>query len=236
MFEKHQRSAVSIFLTKAERVILRIFYLIISLPPFICNWFLKYYFSRKQKRFLINTGDPVRFGAVWLAIDDIEKKCITGAFAEAGVYRGDLSKFIHEKVPQRKLYLFDTFEGFPEQNLKGKIDNRFADTSVGIVKRNLNDLNNIIIRKGFFPETAQDLDEERFAFVMIDFDLYESTLAALRFFYPRMNKAGYIFLHDYCSTESEIGVSRATNEFLNDKNERVVCIPDACGSAIIRKS
>jgi len=203
--------------------------------PFIGNWFLKYFISKEEKRSLVNTGDPVRFGAVWLAIDDIEKNSIPGAFAEAGVFRGDLSGFIHKKAPGRKLYLFDTFEGFPKESLAGKVDGRFMDTSVEIVKKKLGDTNNVIFKKGFFPASASDLGEEKFAFVMIDFDLYESTLAALNFFYPRMNKTGYIFLHDHCSPESDFGVSRATELFLKDKSERVVCIPDACGSAVIRK-
>ncbi|MDD5438731.1 MAG: macrocin O-methyltransferase [Candidatus Omnitrophica bacterium] len=180
------------------------------------------------------TGDPVRFGAVWLAIDDIEKTHIAGAFAEAGVYQGKLSRYIHENAPGRKLYLFDTFEGFPGKYLKGKKDERFTDTSAAMVREILGDSDNILIRKGVFPETARDLDKETFAFVSIDFDLYESTLAALRFFYPRMSKGGYIFLHDYANPESEFGVSKATSEFLGDKPGRVIRIPDACGSAIIK--
>lgn len=222
--------------SRVRRAIARVVWRIISFLPFIRNWFLKYHFSRTKQYFLIKSGDPVRYGAVWLAINDIERHAIPGAFAEAGVYRGDLSHFVNSAAPTKKLYLFDTFEGFPKQSLKGKTDNRFSDTSLESVKAKFPKINNVIIRKGFFPETAQDLQAESFSFVMIDFDLYDSTLAALEFFYPRMTRGGYIFLHDYNSSESDYGVSKATNLFMNDKVEKIICIPDVCGSAVIRKN
>ena len=218
-----------------KRTIRKVKYAGINLMPECQVWFLKYFFEKKQQKFLINSGDPVRFGAVLLAIQDIQKNHIKGAFAEAGVYQGFLSKFIHDHAPDRKLYLFDTFEGFPSQNLKNGPDNRFKDTSIEIIKKRLGNMDNVIIKKGFFPESAKDLKNQEFAFAMLDFDLYDSILAALEFFYPRMTNGGYIFLHDYHSPESESGVSRATEEFMKDKKEKIVGIPDACGSVIIRK-
>jgi len=84
----------------------------------------------------------------------------------------------------------------------------------------IGDMNNIIIRKGYFPETAKGLESEMFSFVMLDLDLYKPTLAGLEFFYPRVKAGGYIFAHDYNSPESDHAVSRAMNEFLKDKPEK----------------
>lgn len=178
--------------------------------------------------------DVVRFATMALAINQIRKNDIEGSFAEVGVWRGETSRFIHLLAPERTLYLFDTFEGFPPSDLEHD-DNRFKDTNEEIVKKQIGDLNNIVMRKGYFPKTAKGLESEVFAFVLLDLDLYKPTLAGLEFFYPRMKSGGYIFAHDYNSPESSWAVSRATNEFMQDKPEKLVEIPDVWGSIVIRK-
>jgi O-methyltransferase len=45
------------------------------------------------------------------------KKNIGGNVAELGVYRGDFAQYINIAFPDRKLYLFDTFEGFDEKDI-----------------------------------------------------------------------------------------------------------------------
>jgi O-methyltransferase len=130
------------------------------------------------------------------------------------------------------LYLFDTFAGFPGED---GTDDRFQDTSVEAVRRRIGDCSNVIFRVGAFPETAHGLESELFALVLIDVDKYVATLAGLNFFYPRVSRGGYFFVHDYNSPESECGVSRAVGEFLKGKPEQVLEIPDVWGSAVFRK-
>jgi O-methyltransferase len=93
----------------------------------------------------------------------------------------------------------------------------------------------VIFRAGFFPETAAGLEDERFSLVMLDCDLYQSALAGLRFFYPKLTEGGFFFLHDYNSSESEHAIMRAASEFLEDKPELLFEIPDQWGSAVFRK-
>lgn len=201
----------------------------------IANWFLLFYSTPLKKKKLVLSGDPVRYGTVLLALEQIEKDQIPGALAECGVYTGTMSKYIHENLPDRTLYLFDSFAGFDRRDTDVQNDHRFQDTSEATVLKHIGDTKNLVVRKGFFPETAIGLEAERFSFVMIDFDKYESTLAALRFFFPRTSPGGIILVHDYCSPESNWACSRALNEFLADKTERPVLIPDACGTALFRK-
>lgn len=222
-------------LKKLRSYLKRFFISAIAVLPFLRGWFLKYVLSESKQRLLMETSDPVRFGSILLAINNIEKSGISGAFAEAGVYKGDVSKFIHNIVPGKNLYLFDTFEGFPKKLLKGAVDGRFDGVSLEAIKENIGNLDNVVFVKGYFPDSAINLKDERFSFVMIDFDLYESTLSALEYFYPKVNQEGYIFLHDYNSPESGFGVSRAANEFFGDKPEKIIEIPDSCGTAIVRK-
>jgi O-methyltransferase len=185
-----------------------------------------------------SSTDPVRLTTISLAIERIKSEQIEGSFAEAGVWQGKTSKIIHQLAPDRKYFLFDTFEGFPSQNLEIEADNidRFKNTNLNIVKQNIGDLNNIVFRVGYFPETAKGLESEKFAFVLLDMDLYQSTKDGLEFFFDRVVPGGYIFLHDYNSPESDWGVSRAVNEFMASKSETLMEIPDTWGSVVIRKN
>jgi len=199
------------------------------------EWFMTPYLKKQQRRLLVGSSDPVRYGTLLLAFEQITKDKIPGSLAECGVYKGQLSKFIHAMLPDRKLYLFDTFEGFDQRHKESQNDNRFKDTSVESVKKLVGNSENVIIKKGFFPESATGIENESFAFIMLDFDKYEPTLAALKLLYSKLNPGGFLFIHDYSSPESDWACSRALNEFLVDKPEKPILIPDAWGSALFRK-
>lgn len=203
-------------------------------------------FIRKPMRFpsyspavkdLIETiGDDVRYATLALAIQRVETEEVEGAFAELGVWTGFTSSFIHRQAPHRQFYLFDTFAGFPPGSLEKAEDNRFKDTSQEQVAARIGDLRNIVFRPGFFPDTAVGLEGERFALVMLDFDLYQPALDALRFFYPRLVPGGYFIMHDFNSPESNYAISRAAIEYLSDKPESLIEIPDEWGSALFRRA
>lgn len=59
------------------------------------------------------------------------EKNIQGAVAELGVYRGDFAKVINSVFPDRKFYLFDTFEGFPETDLNYEITHGLLRNDIG---------------------------------------------------------------------------------------------------------
>ena len=179
--------------------------------------------------------DDVRYAALALAIQRLETDAVPGSFAEVGVYRGVTSAFIHRQAPERSFYLFDTFEGFPKQSLEGGADSRFRDTSEKGVAALLGDTRNIVFRKGFFPATAAGLEAEQFALVMLDVDLFQPALDVLGFFYPRMVRGGFFFMHDYNSPEANHAISRAAHGFMRDKAELLIELPDFHGSAMFRK-
>jgi O-methyltransferase len=199
-------------------------------------WFLRPIFTLNQHQRIVSSDDPVRYGTLMLALEQIANDHVSGALAECGVYRGILSKFIHEQMPNRKFYLFDTFWGFDDRDLDAPgTDLRFRETSEVEVLDYIGDTQNIFLRKGYFPETAVGLELEQFAFTMIDFDKYEPCMAALDFFYDRTNPGGFIFVHDYSNPESDWACSKALDKFLADKPEKPILIPDAWGTALFRK-
>ena len=127
--------------------------------------------------------DPIRYSTIALAINTIQNEQNEGSFAELGVYKGETSQVIHLMAPERELYLFDTFEGFPSEYLEIKNDDyRYKDTNVELIKKTIGNMNNITIKKGTFPETAVGLESEFFSFVHLDADLNHSTLKGLDFF------------------------------------------------------
>ncbi len=194
-------------------------------------------YSRETHTEVIRNADYVRNAAIALAITTVQREGIAGDFAEVGVWRGNTSRLIHRLAPDRKLYLFDTFQGFPKDQLEPglKGDARFQDTSVDFVKQTIGDLRNVDFRVGIFPETTAGLEASRFAFVLLDLDLYIPMLAGLQFFYPRLTRGGYLFVHDYNSIEANSGSYRAVVEFMADKLEQIVELPDQWGSIVFRK-
>ncbi|MCI9442258.1 MAG: hypothetical protein HFH15_13695 [Ruminococcus sp.] len=181
-----------------------------------------------------------RIAALDFAARQIYYNHAEGALAEVGVYKGDFSKYMSRFMPDRKLYLFDTFDGFHDNDITEQEECythdfrervNFKDTSVEIALKNIGLYVNTEVRKGYFPETAQGLDMEKFAFVSLDTDLYKPTLAGLEFFWPRMSKGGFIFIHDFGLK----GVEHAVMEYCTREKIGFVRLPDYCRSVVLAK-
>lgn len=188
--------------------------------------------------------DYFRFRTFELCANMIKKNNINGAVAELGVFQGDFSSLINRTFPERKCFLFDSFEGFIKEEAEngvksGRITNEFAksftSTSEQEVLRRMHYPELVRIFKGFFPSTVTDeLRNQKFSFVSIDVDLEESTYEGLKFFYPRLNEGGYIFIHDY---QSIIGVDNAVNRYEKDYGKKLNIVPlaDRSGTVVITK-
>jgi len=168
-------------------------------------------------------------------ISMMRERNIQGDMAEVGVYTGEFSKLFNRYFPERKLYLFDTFEGFDsEKDSVNDCDkNNFKDTSIQLVLGKMKNPDNCIVKKGYFPETAFDIDG-KFSLVSLDCDLYKPILAGLEFFYPKLVKGGYIFVHDFGSYHYE-DVKKAVYEFCDKQSVSIFPIVDRCLSVIISK-
>lgn len=173
----------------------------------------------------------------------VRERGVVGAIAELGTFQGDFAWQLNELFPERALYLFDTFEGFDGRDIAVErqvsasraAEKDFSDTNVERVLARMPHPERVVVRKGFFPETAQGL-EETFAVVSMDVDLYAPTLAGLEWFYPRMAPGGVILLHDYNSTQFD-GVFKAVEEY-EARHGFLPLAPlnDLHGTALILKS
>ncbi|QYK64364.1 TylF/MycF/NovP-related O-methyltransferase [Paenibacillus sp. S25] len=173
--------------------------------------------------------------------DEINECGVKGSVAELGVFKGEFSKYINRVFPDRQLYLFDTFSGFDQKDIdnenKGDFSNsvagEFCNSDVDLVLNKMMYKENCIVKKGYFPESASDVNET-FAFVSLDVDLYQPILEGLKFFYPKMSDGGYIIIHDYNSTRFH-GVKQAVREYCREHGVKYTPISDLCGSVAIMK-
>ena len=161
---------------------------------------------------------------------------VPGAAAELGVYRGGFARCINALLPERTLYLFDTFEGFDPAEVRGQgggFVEAHRNTSAETVLRLLPHPEKAVVRQGLFPQTVQSLEDERFCLVSLDVDLEESTLAGLRYFLPRMSEGGYLLLHDY-NNPGLPGVRRAVERWEAEQGRlRAVPLCDVNGTLAI---
>ncbi|WP_158589488.1 TylF/MycF/NovP-related O-methyltransferase [Butyrivibrio sp. CB08] len=159
-------------------------------------------------------NDYVRIKTFELLVKEIKKNEVVGNVAELGVFRGDFAKYINKAFPERTLYLFDTFDGFDENELKNSVEGDvltagrevFKNTSIEEVAKKMTNNDKCDYRIGLFPASLKGLEDE-FAFVSIDCDFEESIYSGLEYFYPRLSEGGYIMIHDYnnflgCAKES----------------------------------
>ncbi|MEK8196569.1 TylF/MycF/NovP-related O-methyltransferase [Lysinibacillus sp. FSL M8-0134] len=185
--------------------------------------------------------DFVRVSTFELLVREIKEKKIKGSVAEVGVYQGHTSLLLSHLFSERKLYLFDTFEGFHESDVNFERDNSYAKTTVGhfsstsidLVKEKLKHHSQLEIRKGYFPQTATNINDT-FAFVSLDADLFQPTYEGLKYFYEKLNKGGYIVVHDY-NFKGYPGAKAAVQQFCKEESIPYIPVSDYYGSVIIAK-
>ena len=185
-------------------------------------------------------ADKVRFFNWWFQAERIRKDKIPGDFAELGVYKGESAAILHLMAPERKLHLYDTFDGFSARDLEMEMGeaasyttSNFADTNMEKVRNTINGNENIIFHPGYFPDTTLGLEKELYAFVNMDADLFNPTAAGLEYFYGRLSPGGVIIIHDY--TNKWEGIQRAVDEFVAGIPESLIAVPDMDGTVMIVK-
>lgn len=194
------------------------------------------------------SADYCRYSTVRLLLNEIQNGNVPGDLAELGVFRGDFSKIINGYLPDRRLHLFDTFEGFTDTDVETDLSNgftpqsdfdrwnNFSDTSLPLVMGKMPHPEMCVAHQGYFPDTVPS-EEIQYAFVSLDCDLYNPMLAGLRYFYPRLSDGGYIMIHDYNRQNDLKGVGKAVKDYEQETDLylRKVPLSDHCGSVVICK-
>lgn len=159
-----------------------------------------------------------------------------GDYLEFGVYNGTSLSCMYQVAAELgykhvRLFGFDSFEGLPElaanedENIwmskQFKCDINF--TREFLDSQNV-DLNRVTLIKGWFSDTLNEENIhknkiEKASIIMIDCDLYSSSLEALRFCEPLIKDEAVIFFDDWYSgglADKNLGEKRAFSEFLEE--------------------
>lgn len=186
-----------------------------------------------------NLGRKYNFMQILKLISNVH-----GETAECGVFSGASSWIILKyagKDPDgndRAHHLFDSFEGLSEPDaeddshwLKGAL--AYAETDV---RKNLDEFEErCFYYKGWIPDRFQEVADKKFAFVHIDVDLTQPTRDSIEFFYPRLSEGAVLVCDDYGSALCS-GATRAIDDFLADKPEKMIGFSTAAGFFIKSKA
>lgn len=109
--------------------------------------------------------DYVRYATLELLSYEINEKKIEGNLAELGVYKGEFAKHMSECFPEKKIYLFDTFEGFDDRDIKkeeknslsnARVHNEFSNTSMEEVLAKMPYREKVVMKRGSFLKQPSD--------------------------------------------------------------------------------
>jgi hypothetical protein len=193
------------------------------------RWVLWKFFEYPNPKWFINEGQlqpHYRNALKYLA--DQKREGGIGDYYEFGVSRGSSMLLMYEALVDAglddvRLFGFDSFEGLPPDDegfwKKGdflaEIDDvlkRFSDNHI--------DLDRVNLIKGFYSDslTNELVDEhkmEKASVIMIDCDMYSSTIEALEFCEPLIKDDVIMIFDDWNPlAKQNMGEKRAFDEFL----------------------
>lgn len=159
---------------------------------------------------------------------------VAGDVVQCGVYRGGslgpLAWLVQMVGPQKRVWGFDSFQGFPASSsadhIKGVLPEKaqshyFADTNQEKVEQALavSGVANVKLVAGSFATTLPTWGGTAISLLILDCDLYDSYRLALLSLYDRVTSGGIIILDEYYSPKYP-GARLAVDEFFADKPEK----------------
>lgn len=150
---------------------------------------------------------------------------VQGCVVECGVWRGGMIAGMARIMgPERRYFLFDSFEGLPkaaevdgEDALRWQLANTVDDcrTEESYARRamEISGAHEFEVVKGWFRDTLPVYDfGDRIAVLRLDADWYSSTAECLNFLYEKVTPGGLIIVDDYYVWD---GCSKAIHGFLS---------------------
>lgn len=151
--------------------------------------------------------DPFRLGKLVDLV--IQTAGIPGDILECGSYKGGsgilMALLVKELGLDKKIHLFDSFEGLPEPHAKdkgyrkGQFKSDYDKLSQVVERLGLQDY--VILHRGWFdttiPEYVLENSSKPISLFHIDCDLYNSTMACFPDIYPIVALGGAVVLDDY---------------------------------------
>jgi hypothetical protein len=166
---------------------------------------------------------------------------LDGDVVECGVGKGVTllmwAALCHEEAGQRRIWGFDSFEGFPEPTAEDDSERkpRRGEWNVGTIRdmhkmlvgAGFADLwlrTRVTLVKGFFEESLAKYTGDEIALLHIDADLYESYKTVLEDLYGKVRPGGVIAFDEYMGSFEHHGfpgAKKAVDEFFADKDATI---------------
>lgn len=149
-------------------------------------------------------------------------KDVPGAIVECGVGKGRTLMYFTQLCPQRSIYGFDSFEGFPEPSReddspRNPKKGEWSGTSVADVERQIKVAglkSSVTYFEGFFSTTIRLYEGKPIALLHIDADLYQSYKDAFQL--VKFVAPGGVILFDEYNTAAFPGATQAVDEFIKE--------------------
>jgi hypothetical protein len=186
-----------------------------------------------------------------------EEDNIDGCFVECGVARGGCSALMaiisRRYNRNRKIWLFDSFEGLPEFTTEDYDENKqftgkhirplekgsclgtYEEVEKLLFSKFSLNKKNISLVKGWVQETLPKYKDEvgKISLLRIDTDWYYPTKCCLENLYDNVVDDGFIVIDDYGTC---VGSKKALDEFLEEKKIFVELIHDGRGGCYFKKN
>lgn len=144
-----------------------------------------------------------------------------GWIVVAGTYKGGDAMATRIVAPDRKLMVIDSFEGLSELTDEDKCEKLmnpgdFNNQGVEQYKQNFKEMGlklpDKIHKMWINDQNIRKIQARKIAFLWLDLDLYEPTLACLKHFGPMIVKGGIMMTHDF-GFEQTPGIEKACKEY-----------------------
>lgn len=194
--------------------------------PYDAAWMTDPEFTRLYESVRANTlVDRTRCYSLYTLLPQIGS--VPGALLEVGTWRGGTAGLIASRVPDRTLYVADTFTGVVRASAwEHYVDGAHSDTSAELVHDFLAktlSLTNFQILSGIFPDaTSEVLGDAALAFVHIDVDVYESAREVFDFAWERLSANGIVVFDDYGFRTACAGITKLVDEMRGDDDKLVL--------------
>lgn len=160
---------------------------------------------------------------------------VEGEFWECGVYLGGSATRIAELIPNRRLRLFDSFEGLPKPGVYDNpehVDN-FKPKKRALARRNIKAAlrwhKHWSLHDGWMPRTFEGLEDCKIAFAHIDVDIWRSHVDCMNFIWPRLVSGGFMLFDDFGNRRDWPGATIAINSFAAEVGLRLETEVDIFG-------
>jgi O-methyltransferase len=205
--------------------------------PYDAPWLTDEAFSKVYNAIRDNTlVDRPRCYSLYLLLEQI--KNVPGDVLEVGTWRGGTGAMFATQLPEKTVYLADTFTGVVKSSTwEHYKDKAHDDTSEALVASFLKDdlkLTNAELLTGIFPEdTGKRVEGKKFAFVYLDVDVYLSTKDAFNYVWDNVSQYGIVAFDDYGMISACGGIKKFIDEIKDDEDK--IFLQNLNGQAYIIK-